>query len=118
MDGPLDAGEIEDEDDEEYNPPTKKIKKEKNSDEENTSPQKKDQKLPKPTRFSMMLDDSSIVVNAPDPKPKIKKEPMVSNYFYSQLTVPLSDRLEKKMSQNNVFYKCFFLVLKVSKFQN
>merc|ERR1712008_522890 len=30
----------------------------------------------KPTRFSMMLDDSSIVVNAPDPKPKIKKEPM------------------------------------------
>ena len=78
MDGFLDAGEIEDEDDEEYNPPSKKIKKEKNSDEENTSPQKKDQKLPKPTRFSMMLDDSSIVVNAPDPKPKIKKEPMVS----------------------------------------
>ena len=78
MDGHIDAGEIEDEDDEEYNPPSKKIKKEKNSDEENTSPQKKDQKLPKPTRFSMMLDDSSIVVNAPDPKPKIKKEPMVS----------------------------------------
>jgi len=76
MSEPLDAGEIEDEDDEEYNPPSKKIKKEKNEDEENTSPQKKDQKLPKPTRFSMMLDDSSIVVNTPDPKPKIKKEPM------------------------------------------
>ena len=85
MDGHIDAGEIEDEDDEEYNPPSKKIKKEKNSDEENTSPQKKDQKLPKPTRFSMMLDDSSIVVNTPDPKPKIKKEPMVSVLKFIQL---------------------------------
>ena len=76
MSEPLDAGEIEDDSDDEYNPLPKKIKKEKNSDEENTSPSKKD-KGPKPTRFSMMLDVGQMMMDASEPRPKIKKEPGV-----------------------------------------
>ena len=75
-----------DDDSSDYSPP-KKVRK--GNDDEKSSPKKKEKQQPKPTRFSLMLDDGQVMVDEPETKEVKVKEEKVRDH--PKMTAPLGE---------------------------